>query len=172
MRRAATPGPLPREELVRQLLAAWARNDAILRELLHHVPPGGLRAIPAGSRGREVAAQFWHLHRARVVWLAFHDGAKRPALARYDRGTPPTRTQLRRALTASGAAVARFLERAFAGDARPRLFRGEPVRWLAYLIAHESHHRGQILLALKQAGMKVPDDVAVNRLWGSWIYGA
>lgn len=40
---------------------------------------------------------------------------------------------------------------------------------IAHLIAHESHHRGQIMLAIKQADMKMPDKVAVDGLWGPWI---
>ena len=38
---------------------------------------------------------------------------------------------------------------------------------LGYFIAHESHHRGSILLTLKQCGEKIPDAVK----WGLWEWG-
>jgi uncharacterized damage-inducible protein DinB len=35
---------------------------------------------------------------------------------------------------------------------------------LGYFISHESHHRGNILLTLKQSGEKISDAVK----WGLW----
>ncbi len=158
-------------DLTGQLLAAWQRHNDILLYLLDQIPRGGLAAVPAGSRGRDVARQFAHLHRARLGWLHFHVTGERPQLARYDKGSPPSKAELRRLLRRSGTDVAAFLRRAFRGEVTPRMFGKDPVRWMGYLIAPESHHRGQITLALKQAGLRLPERVAVQGLWGKWISG-
>ncbi|MHC4236204.1 MAG: DinB family protein [Planctomycetota bacterium] len=159
------------EQLNDQILATWRRHNDILLFLLDEIPDEGLAAKPAGSRGRDVARVFVHLYRLRAGWLHHHETGKRPNVPRFDKGPPPEKAQLRELLRQSGAEAEAWLERALRGEAAPRYFGKQAVRWLGYLISHESHHRGQIALALKQSGMRLPEKVAVKGLWGRWIFG-
>jgi len=163
---------MERDDIIQQILETWKRHQRILLYLLEKVPAGGFTAVPAGSRGRDVARQFAHLDRVRRGWVRYHRTGKRHALPRYDKGPPPSRAQLKATLRGSGTEVERFLRDALAGTARPRLFGRQVVRWMGYLIAHESHHRGQILLALRQSGHKLPAKVTLDGLWMPWISGA
>jgi len=165
-----TAGGMSRN-LESQLLGAWQRHNQILLLLLRGVPNKGFAAVPTGSRGRDVARQFNHIDRVRRGWVHYHRTGKRPNLPRGDAGPRPTRARLNAALVASGKDVSAFVEECLRGEARPRMFGRDVVRWLAYLISHESHHRGQIVLALKQSGLRLPEKVAMQGLWGKWILG-
>ena len=123
---------MERDEIIAQVLDTWRRHNEILIYLLDHVPPRGLGAVPAGSRGRDVAAQFVHLDSepVRVMPNALRVGAARAIMPRMievldsEAGLP--------------GACSRFSD---------------------------------TLLALKQSGVRLPEAIAIQGLWGRWIFG-
>lgn len=159
------------ELLVDQALAAWRRHQEIMLLLLGAVPRGGLAAKPEGSRGRDVARQFAHVCRVRTGWVAYHETGTRPKLPRADAGDRPTKAQLEKSLKSTGKEVEALLAAALRGEARIRMFGGNPLRWMSYLVSHESHHRGLVAVSLKQSGKPLSEDVAVGGLWGKWMHG-
>ncbi len=159
------------DPLAREVLATWKRHQQILVTLLQRIPEKRLGALPAQSKGRDVARQFAHMNRNRLGWLHFHATGARPELPTSSKGERPGKKELQAALRDSGKRVEELLGRALRKEARIRLFGKSPVRWLGYLVAHESHHRGQILLALKQSGFALDEKVTVQALWGKWIFG-
>lgn len=164
------------DPLAREVLATWKRHQQILVYLLQRIPEKHLGALPTGAegregRGRDVARQFAHVNRNRVGWLHFHATGARPELPASSKGERPKKKELQAALKDSGKRVEELLAKALRKEARIRLFGKSPVRWLGYLVAHESHHRGQILLALKQSGFVLGEKVTVQGLWGKWIFG-
>lgn len=149
----------------------WRRNNEILVTLLAQIPVRGMTAVPAGSKGRDVTAQFAHLARVRRGWVEYFTTGRYPQIPRYDKTKPPSKADLRKVLTASGRDVETFLRRALDGEAKPKMFGRDPLRWCGYLVAHDSHHRGQILLALKQSGLRLPEKASLGGVWGKWIMG-
>jgi uncharacterized damage-inducible protein DinB len=159
------------EDLAGQILATWTINDRITLELLKRIHPKGFAAVPLESRGRNVAQVFAHMHKVRLAWLNYFDPHLIKGIPRFPKGSAPTRADLRKALRASGRAVHYFLKDSLEGKRTVKFFRRNPVRWMGYLISHDSHHRGQIAIALKQNGRKLPQDVAIKALWQEWYSG-
>jgi uncharacterized damage-inducible protein DinB len=141
--------------MIDQILEAWRTNNRIDLFLLERIDEDGLRSTLSTRGGRDVARQFAHLHDVRI----HHLEARRKALARGLRKfatkespvkVSPPREELAEALAASGEAVERYLAAVAAGECRG-LKKGS-IATLAYFVAHESHHRGSIILTLKQCG--------------------
>ena len=158
------------DALIQQLLTTWRVNNRIDLQLIAAIPAKGFAAVPLASRGRTVARQFVHLHKVRVGWMKYN-GANLRGIPTFAPKAEPGKRELARAFRASGKAVEQYLKERLNSGRRIKYFKGQPVRWLAYMIAHESHHRGSIMLALKQNGLKMPEKIALSAVWYNWYFG-
>jgi len=148
-------------------IETWNIHDRINRYLLAGVPPEALTAVSA-SKGRSVAEQFAHIHNVRLMWLASAAPELLAGLEKIEKGRAADKDVLAAALTASGQAVETLLRDSLTGGGgRIKGFKPHAAAFLGYLISHESHHRGQIVLTLKQAGHPVDKKTA----YGLWEWG-
>jgi uncharacterized damage-inducible protein DinB len=80
---------------------------------------------------------------------------------------PNDKKLLKKSLTDSGAAIGKLLANSLEGDGKIKGFKPHAAAFLGYLISHESHHRGQIALTLKQAGKPLDKKIG----YGMWEWG-
>ena len=155
--------------MVEGVLETWRVHDGLNLFLLGRVPEG-LQAVTLlkngqPSTGRNVGRVFAHMVEVRVSHLP---KALQGDTVTLEKKPLPSKAQIQAALEASAAAVEATLRASLEGDPRIKNPTRTGVRLLGYLISHESHHRGQIMLALKQSGIRLPDDVRFG-LWTPWL---
>lgn len=150
-----------------ELVETWNIHDRINRYLLAAVPEDALAGVSA-SKGRTVAEQFAHIHNVRLMWLKEAAPDLLAGLAKFEKGETLTVENLAAALEASGAAIAQLIADRQADGARVKGFKPHLTAFVGYLVSHESHHRGQIVMTLKQSGHPVDKKTA----FGLWEWGS
>ena len=138
--------------MVDQMLEAWRTNNRINLFLLARISDEGLRCSLSKRGGRDVARQFAHMHDIRVWALQTRANDLAKGLEVFASKESPHRDTLKSALSASCDAIGLFLADLVAGKPKRRGSKKGWVSHLSYFIAHESHHRGSIILTLKQSG--------------------
>jgi uncharacterized damage-inducible protein DinB len=153
------------DTLAAQLAETWGIHDRINRYLLDAIQPDALSAIGL-TKGRSVAEQFAHIHNVRLMWIKEGAPDLLEDLQKFEKGAAADHASLRAALESSAAAIETMLARALE-TGKLRGFKPHPVAFLGYLVSHESHHRGQIAVALKGAGHPLDKKTA----FGLWEWG-
>jgi uncharacterized damage-inducible protein DinB len=161
--------PSPRTfvcQLPGALLNAFNTNNRINQYLIDNIPLPAWKAKPPDGKGRTIPAIVAHMHNVRVMWLkAAAKGSDIPGQLDRAKVTP---TQALRALEESRHALSVVICRALESDGRIKGFRPDVAGFLAYLIAHDAHHRGQIAMLARQCGHPLPPKI----MFGIWEWGS
>ena len=150
-----SPSPATDHALLEPILTAWRTNQRINVRLLQQITPEGLRDTLSTRGGRSVSRQFAHLHNVRIWHLETRAKALAKGAHKFETKDEPDRAELVKTLEESAGRIEELFTRAAEGVAGVRLPKRGAVQLLAYFVAHESHHRGNILLTLKQCGHPV-----------------
>jgi uncharacterized damage-inducible protein DinB len=150
----------------KQFIETWEIHNRINLYLLNSIKEEYLTDISA-SKGRNVGEQFAHIHNVRLMWLKAANPDLLKGQTKIEKETKISKKILSDELTKSAKAIASLLEIGFAEE-KIKGFKPHPAAFFGYIISHESHHRGQIMLALKQSGH--PADQKIQ--YGLWEWGS
>ena len=154
------------------ILAAWRTNNRITTTLIRHVPDDVWEASVPEIGRRSVRTIAAHLHNARSRWiktLGAEHGIARPRMVDL---RAVSRRDLVSALKRSSAGIESLLALGLANGGRlppskAYVWQNLPLdvgHVLTYFVAHEAHHRGQIVMIARQLGRRLPPRVT-NGLW-------
>jgi len=161
----------PGLDLADAVAAAWKTNNRVTAFLFENLPSElWPMAVPGMSR-RTVRMIAGHVHNARCMWIKMlgrRHGIRVPkSVSRHT----VTRRELLPALQRSSDGILELLELGMSERGRISSS-GVPwvnlpldvVHFLAYFVAHEGHHRGQIVLLARQTGHRLPGEITAG-LW-------
>jgi len=151
--------------MVEQIIETWNIHNRINLYLLESINEASLNDISA-SKGRTVFEQFAHIHNVRLMWINAAKPSLSEGLTKIEKGNESNKELLMQSLRQSGSAIEQLLIIGM-DEGKIKGFKPHPIAFLGYLISHESHHRGQINITLKQAGHPVDKKTS----FGLWEWG-
>lgn len=159
-------------DLRNTILEAWKTNNRVTIFLVEHLSAELWEAKVPGAPRRTVRMIAGHIHNARCMWiktLGEEHGIAVPDNVDRHRVRPKS---LISALERSSKGISSLLKVGCDhGGSIPAtkayLWRNLPLdvgHVLGYFIAHEGHHRGQIVMIARQLGYRLPLEVT-GELW-------
>lgn len=154
------------------VIAAWRTNNRVTISFVRQLPAALWEVAVPGVPHRTVRMIAAHLHNVRCQWiktLGREHGISAPRRVDHRR---VARRELMAALKRSGDGIEALLRLGLAADGHVPPSKGYVWRNLSldvghvltYFVAHEAHHRGQIVMVARQTGHRLPGAVTAA-LW-------
>ena len=157
------------QEDVEALIAAWRTNNRVTTYLIENLPAELWSQNVPGMQRRTVRTIAAHIHNARCMWiksLGARHGVAVPERVDIRRAR---QSEVTRALARSSKGIIALIRLGaeHGGSVPPAYWQNFPtdlVHFLNYFVAHEAHHRGQLILIARQLGHRVPKQI-VDGVW-------
>jgi uncharacterized damage-inducible protein DinB len=164
-----TPTPAPGAKSLdfkKSLLETFFVNEKANQYLISNVPELAWHAVPPSGKGRSIFGIAGHIHNVRLMWLGAADKTQKlPPKLEADKASP---AEIQFALKSSAEAIGKLIQKALDDPAgKVPNFKPDVVGFVGYLIAHDSHHRGQISMLARQVG----HPLSAKAGFGLWEWG-
>jgi uncharacterized damage-inducible protein DinB len=151
------------------LVAAWQTSHRVTTYLIENLPPELWSKNVPGAPRRTVRTIAAHIHNARCMWIKMLGARHGIAVPRRVDGRAVRPSELSRALERSSRGIIELIQLGVArGGVVPAAawqnFPTDVVHFLSYFVAHEAHHRGQLVMLARQLGCRLPAQVTAG-LW-------
>ncbi len=151
--------------MINQIIETWFINNRVNLMLLDAISEEGMECTLSKRRGRNVALQFAHLHNVRLYRFERYAKDMLIGQEKIDPKATFDRELLKIRLIESADAMAEWIRNtADPETGKIKGFKRGVIAMLGYYINHDAHHRGSILLTLKENGHAVPKDIR-NGIW-------
>lgn len=147
-----------------QIIETWMINNRVNLMLIDAISEEGMKCALSKKGGRTVELQFAHMHNVRLWRLENYAKKLMNGLAEIDKEGMISKELLKENLIQSADVMAIWIGQGVDEYGKIKGFKRGLIPMLGYMVAHEAHHRGNIILTLKECGHKVPQEIQ----YGIW----
>lgn len=141
------------------IVYSWNQNNKVTLYLLDNIEEEWL-STKVNGKGRSIGEQFLHINNIRSFWV---NKVGEKIDLKIDKKHSNSKKKLQSALHASSLKMSETLNEVFEKESI-KGFKPHPTAFFAQMIAHESHHRGQIMQTVKRNELKISKSVNFG-LW-------
>jgi len=143
------------------IVYTWNQNNKVTLYLLDNIQEDWL-FTKLNNKGRSIGEQFVHINNIRSFWINKVD---EKIDLKINKKHATNKLQLVEALKKSSQKMSDTLHTLFLQE-RIKGYKPHPTAFFAQMIAHESHHRGQIMTIITRNDLQISKSVNFG-LW-SW----
>ncbi|HEV2964429.1 MAG TPA: DinB family protein [Candidatus Angelobacter sp.] len=155
--------------MIKDLERNWNANCSMNLALLKEIPEEALN-LSAGKGARTVRDILMHMPKVRNQWLKaiaadLVKSQEKAAKAANKAGS--SEKDILAAHKETAVAVKTLILRTGDPTAKIKAFKPDLLAFIFYIVAHDAHHRGQVLLTLRVCGHRASQDLS----YGIWDWG-
>jgi len=148
-------------DTTKDIIDTWKMNNQVTLYLLENIETEWLKTKLC-EKGRTIGEQFVHINNIRSMWI---NKVGEKIDLKLDKKKSVDKVELKKGLEITSEKMTKTLIKVFT-EKQIKGFKPHPIAFFAQMIAHESHHRGQIMTTITRNDLKISKSVNFG-LW-SW----